>query len=195
MCKRINHVVLVLMLIAALLGGCGRGPAPATGAPTPGDTPSAPVEPAKAVVQDSFSVCLVTAAEGDILTNFRFVVGHLQSLLRQRGWNVELLVEPMSIPEEGASEEFMLNIYRQLSATARPPDAYHVDSLFAKQLRTAGITQDLSAVFPRAAPVTYESYKTLFTGTVDGIPLVLGAGSEVGPLALLMSTDALNAYG
>ncbi len=190
MYKIINRAVLALMLAVAL-AGC----APTPGAPTAGDTPSAPVEPAKAVVQDSFSVCLVTAAEGDILTNFRFVVGHLQSLLRQRGWNVELLVEPMSIPEEGASEEFMLNIYRRLSATARPPDAYHVDSLFAKQLRTAGITQDLSAVFPRAAPVIYESYKTLSTGTVDGIPMSMGSGSGSGPLALLMSTEALNAYG
>ncbi len=187
----VSRVAMGLLLIIALLAGC----APATGAPTPGGIPSAPVEPAKAVVQDSFSICFVTSMEADFLKDFRFVMGHLQSLLRQEGWTVELRVEPMSPQEEGANDEFLLNIYRQLSASGQAPDAYPVDPLSAKRLRAAGITQDLSAVIPRAAPVIYESCKPLFAGAVDGIPMSMGTGSGSGPMALLMSTEELNAYG
>ncbi len=196
MYRGIRRGALTMALAVALLAGCGPA-TPATVAPAGSAqavTP-APVEPAKAVVENTFSIGLYFTSDNEGLEAFRKVADHLQSLLRRAGWNVELQVIFLNFQDGGGARDAMFNAYRGLSAAGHAPDAYQVDPATAKLLRSEGITQDLSAVLPRSAPLLYERYRPLFADAVDGIPTKVYTQTRGGPIVLLMNTLELNAYG
>ncbi len=194
MYRRIRRGALAMALAVALLAGCGPA-TPATVAPAGSAqavTP-APVEPAKAVPESTFSIGLYYTSDNKGREAFRKVADHLQNLLRRDGRNVELQVVFQHIQDGGPYA--MFDAYRGLSAAGHAPDAYQVDPATAKLLRSEGITQDLSAVLPRSAPLLYERYRPLFGDAVDGIPTKVYTQTRGGPIVLLMNTLELNAYG
>lgn len=195
MYKRHLRIALALILAAAL-ASCGPA-TPAAAVPTgnaQAATP-APMEPAKAVVEEAFSIGLYYTSDNKGLEAFRNVADHLQSLLRREGWNVELQVIFLNFQDGGGAQDAMFDAYRSLYAAGQAPDAYQADPATAKRLRAEGITQDLSDVLPRSAPLLYESYRPLFAGAVDGIPAMVYTQTSGGPIVLLMNTLELNAYG
>ncbi len=195
MYKRHLRIALALILAAAL-ASCGPA-TPAAVVPTgnaQAATP-APMEPAKAVVEEAFSIGLYYTSDEKGLESFRTIADHLQSLLRRGGWNVELQVAFLNFQDGGGAQDAMFIAYRSLYAAGQAPDAYQADPATAKRLRAEGITQDLSAVLPRSAPLLYESYRPLFAGAVDGVPTKVYTQTRGGPIVLLMSTLELKAYG
>ncbi len=184
------------LMLAAALAGCGPA-APAAIAPTGSAQAAtlAPVEPAKAVPESTFSIGLYYTSDNKGREAFRKVADHLQNLLRQAGLSVELQVVFQNFRDGGGAPDAMFNAYRSLYAAGQSFDAYQADLATAKRLRAEGITQDLSAVLPRSAPLLYESYRPLFAGVVDGIPTKVYTQTRGGPIVLLINTLELTAYG
>ena len=184
---------LAVLLSVAMLAACGPDSAMS---PT-GASPALPAaaEPAKLVSGDTLSIGIPIPDDNNA-ARYEDYIDRLQKLLFGVGWKVQLSALRYKVASTTDEEDPLLMAIRAQAAANRAPDAWHVWSTTAQLLRQQGLTRDMADILPAAAPMLWQGCKGAFAdGAVPGAPMSLLPAGEGSPIALLMSTVALNSYG
>lgn len=192
-----RRLLALLLCLVVIVPACGPAqPSAATAGNTVAPATPAASEPAKLVSSDSLTIS-IPQWKGEGQSWFEDHYAQLQKLLFGQGWKVQLsmLFYPGPPYADGVTDEdSVIQAMRAQYSAGQSPDAWHVRASLARKMREQGLTRDMADVLPTATPMLWQACKGAFSGAVDGIPMRLNTADQQGPIALLMSTEALTNY-